>query len=287
MRKIIFALLRYLPDKAYLQLMYYYHFGKFISWKHPETFSEKIQWLKVYDRNPLYTTLVDKIEVKNYVSDKMGAEYIIPTLGVWDSFDEIDFDKLPNQFVLKTNHSGGNSGVIICKDKNKFDIESARKKLTDSLNTDMFFYGREWPYKNVIPRIIAEEYMVDESGYELKDYKFFCFNGQPKFFKVDFDRQTSHRANYYDLSWNLLPFFEKLYPHDKSKKLVIPNNFDDMVEIARKLSTNIPFTRIDLYNVNGKVYFGEITFYPASGMEIIEPIEWDNKLGSWIKLPKK
>lgn len=275
------------PDKLYLQLRFYFEMGQKLNVKSPKTFNEKLQWLKLYNRKPEYTTMVDKYAVKQYVADKIGEEYIIPTLGIWTRVEEIDWESLPNQFVLKTTHGGGSGGVVICKDKAKFDKIEACRKLQRSLNSDIYRNYREWPYKNVTRRIIAEHFMVDESGLELKDYKFFCFNGRVECFKVDFDRFISHKANYYDRNANLLSFYELVCPSDYSKVFEKPQNFDKMIELAEKLAKNIPFVRMDLYNINGNIYFGEITFFPASGMGKFKPEEWDEKLGDMIKLPTK
>lgn len=275
----------WMNDELYLKIAYRISTGKKLNLDNPLTFNEKLQWLKLYDRNPFYTTLVDKCDVKKYVSKIIGEEYIIETLGVWEKFDDIDFNKLPDQFVLKCTHDSG--GLVICNDKSKLDINKARKKITRCLGNNFYNGLREWPYKNVKPRIIAEKYMTDESGYELKDYKFFCFNSVPKFLKVDFNRQTSHRANYYDLDWNLMPYYEVDYPNDASHKIDQPRQFEKMVEIVTMLSKELAFSRIDLYNVDGQIYFGEITFFPATGMGKIEPEEWNYTIGSWIKLPNK
>lgn len=273
----------WLPDKLFIKMHFRLSMGYPLNLKNPKTFNEKLQWLKFNDIHEEYTQMVDKLEAKKHVARIIGKEHIIPTIGIWNSVDEIDWASLPNQFVLKSTNDSG--GVVICRDKSKFDIESAKAKLRTLGNRDYSLISKEYPYKNVPHRIIAEEYKEDESSFELKDYKFFCFNGDPKFFKVDFDRHTNHRANYYDKNWNFLPFYEKSYPHDKSKKLVIPYNFEEMIEIAKKLSENIPFVRIDLYNINGMVYFGEITFFPSSGLGIIEPTEWDKSLGDMLVLP--
>lgn len=272
----------FLPDKFYLKLMYRAMMGKKLNLKNPQTFNEKLQWLKLYDRKSEYTVMVDKYAVKKYVADKIGEEYIIPTLGVWDKFEDIDFERLPEQFVLKCTHDSG--GLVICKDKSKLDIEVIREKIKRSLKNDFYLMGREWPYKNVPRKIIAEKFMVDESGVELKDYKFFCFDGQPKFFKIDFGRFKEHRANYYDMDGNILPFAEVECMPNFERRFTLPSNFKEMVKIASILSANIAFVRIDLYNINGQIYFGEITFYPACGFGIIDPVEWDEKIGSWINL---
>lgn len=271
-------------DKLFLKLKFRLMMGHKLNLKNPKTFNEKLQWLKLYNRKPEYTTMVDKYAVKEYVANTIGEEYIIPTLGVWDNVNEINWDSLPKQFVLKTTHGGGGCGVIICKDKTKFNIALAKEKLSKSLKSDIFLNFREWPYKNVPKRIIAEQYMSDESGIELKDYKFFCFNGKVQCFKVDFDRFISHKANYYDKYAKLLPFGEECCLPDFNRTFEKPKNFSKMIEIVEILSKNIPFTRIDLYNCDGKIYFGEITFFPAAGMGKFVPEKWDNILGSYIDL---
>ena len=274
-------------DKLYLKLKFRLVMGQKLDLKNPKTFNEKLQWLKLYNRRPEYTMMVDKYAVKQFVADKIGEEYIIPTLGVWDKVEDIDWDSLPNQFVLKTTHGGGGGGVVICKDKSIFDRDAARKKLQKSLDSDIYLSFREWPYKDVPKRIIAEQYMTDESGVELKDYKFFCFNGRVQCFKVDFDRFISHKANYYDREGSLLPFGEKVFPPDFDRVFDKPKNFDSMISLAERLSEDVPFVRVDFYNSNGNIYFGEITFFPAAGMGKFEPEDWDEKLGEWINLKDK
>jgi hypothetical protein len=257
-------------------------FKRNINLDSPETFCEKIQWLKLHDRNPLYTKLVDKYEVKQYVADKIGEDYIIPTIGVWDSVDEIDFDNLPNQFVLKCTHDSG--GLVVCKDKNKLNIKETKKKLRHSLKQNFYYFGREWPYKNVKPRIIAEKYMVDSKMGELRDYKFFCFGGQVKCYKIDFDRFIEHHANYYDMDNNILNFGEEIIPPKFNKEIEIPKTVGKMKQLAEQLSKETPFMRTDFYDVDGNIYFGELTFYPGSGCVKFTDEESDRLLGSWIKL---
>lgn len=284
-KKIIHLCAPYLSDKLYLKLLFRHNVGYKLNLDNPKTYNEKLQWLKLNDIHPEYTRMVDKVEAKEYVASIIGEKYIIPTLGVYNHVDDIDFDKLPQQFVLKCTHDSG--GIIVCKDKSQLNIEQAKSKLKKGWRQNYFKYNREYPYCDVKPRIIAEVYMEDESGYELKDYKFFCFNGEPLFFKIDFDRQKNHRANYYDLEMNIQEFGEKNFPPNPSIKFLKPANFDKMISIARQLALNIPFVRIDLYNVNGNIYFGEITFFPASGMGKFTPEEWDYKLGEMIKLPQQ
>lgn len=286
-RKALAVMLRLSPywkhDKSYLYIVFYLKMGSRLHWKNLLTFNEKLQWLKLYDRNPDYTRLVDKAAVKDYVADKIGKEHVIETIGLYDTPEEIDFDRLPNQFVLKTTHGGGGGGVVVCKDKNRFNIDEARKRLRKSLDSDIYMFYREWPYKNVPKKIIAEEYVESEDG-DLRDYKFFCFNGEPKFLKVDFGRFVEHHANYYDLEWNLLPFEESDVPRDPKHQEIQPDDFEKMVDFARKLSQGHRFLRVDLYNVNGRIYFGELTFYPASGLGTFNPQEWDWNLGDMIQL---
>lgn len=288
--KILFKLIRILrisnllSDMTYLKLNYYILIRKKLDLDNPKTFNEKLNWLKLYDRKPIYSTMVDKYEAKIYFANIIGEKYIIPTLGVYDKFEDIDFDKLPNQFVIKCTHDSG--GLVICKDKCKLDVSMARKKINKLLKKNYYYQCREWPYKNVTPRIIIEKYMNDSNNDDLRDYKFFCFNGEPKYMKVDFDRQTNHRANYYDMNFKLQHFGEMVCPPDYNKKIEKPQNFDTMVEFARKLSKDIPFLRADFYNIDGKIYFGELTFYPAAGLGKFIPEEWDLKLGKLLNLPK-
>jgi len=283
MKEFIKKLLKLLPDYIFLQIKYRYKFNKKLDLKKPQTFNEKLQWLKLYDRNPEYTKMVDKYEAKKYVANIIGEEYIIPTLGVYDKFEDINFATLPNQFVIKCTHDSG--GLIICKDKTKLNIKETRKKINKGLKRNYFYTGREWPYKNVKPRIIAEQYMVDESGTELKDYKFFCFNGEPKLLFVAKDRPYATKFNYYDMDFKKLPF--KQHYKNFNDYIEKPKGFEKMIELSRKLSKDIPHVRVDFYDINGKVYFGELTFYHLSGFEKFEPNEWDKKLGDMLELPRE
>lgn len=272
----------YLSDALYLRIKYFVAMGKPLRLKHPRTFNEKLQWLKLYNRRPEYTTMVDKVKAKEYVAKIIGEEHIIPTLGVWDSPDDIDFDKLPNQFVLKCNHDSG--GLYICRDKSKMDVEQVKENLRKALNNDFFLYSREWPYKNVERKILAEKFMVDESGTELKDYKVFCFDGEPELIEVDFDRFVQHKRNIYGKSWDLIDM-EIQYPSDSNHVVARPEALDDMLDLARKLSKGIPHVRTDFYSIGGKLYWGELTFFHGSGVERFRPQNWDEKLGELIVLP--
>lgn len=277
MKKLLKKLSHYLPDKLYLKLWYRYVTGEKLNLNNPQTFNEKLQWLKLYDRNPLYTKLVDKYEVREYIKEKIGEEYLIPLLGVWDNVDEINFDELPSQFVLKTTHDSG--GVVICKDKENFNIEKAKKFLSKHLQNNFYYSGREWPYKNVKPRIIAEKYL----DFDIKDYKFMCFNGKMKCSFVCSERHTNGlKVTFFDKDWNKLPF-ERVFPCSKDI-LDKPKMYDRMLIVSEILSTNIPFVRVDFYEIDNKIYFGELTFYPGNGIEWFNPKKWDYKLGDMINL---
>lgn len=277
---------RNMSDEQFLKMQFKNVHGYEPDLKNPKTFNEKLQWMKLYDRKELYTTMVDKLAVKKYVSSLIGEEYVIPLLGVWDSFDEIDFDALPDQFVLKVSHDSG--GLVVCTDQSKLDKRAARKKIERSLHTDYYMVHREWPYKNVPRKIIAEKYMADESGYELKDYKFFCFDGEVKALYVASDRTSETeetKCDFFDTDFNRLPLVNG---HPNSNKPVQkPKGLDKMKELAAQLSKGFPELRIDFYDVDGKIYFGEFTFFHYSGFEKFHPEEWDNVFGDWIKLPLK
>lgn len=275
-----------LPDKVHIEARYALKMGRKLDLKNPQTFNEKLQWLKLYDRRPEYTTMVDKYEVKKYVAERIGEAYIIPTLGVWNSFDEIDFDALPNQFVLKCTHDSG--GLVICKDKNTFDKAAAKKKIEKSLKRNYFLIHREWPYKNVKRRVIAEQYMEDAKTAELRDYKFFCFNGDAKALFIATERQKPGeevKFDFFDMDFHHLDLRQG-HPNAAACPEK-PEAFDEMKQLAEKLSKGIPQVRVDFYEVNGKVYFGELTFSHFAGLVPFEPEQWDYTLGSWITLPEK
>lgn len=265
-KKMFNYLLRFLPDSLYLRYLYLRTMKRWLDLKNPQTFNEKLQWLKLHDRNPLYTTLVDKYAVKRWVADKIGKEYIIPTIGVWNHFDEIDFDKLPSQFVLKCTHDSG--GVVICRDKHIFDKKAARERLEKSLKNNFYYMGREWPYKNVPPRIIAESYLEDTQTKELRDYKFFCFNGNVDSVMVCIDRNIgAPKFYFFNDGWELLRINKRGKAAPKNFTLQKPAHMDKMFQLASVLSKNISFVRVDLYCCNEQIYFGEMTFYPQSGFD--------------------
>ena len=275
-----------LSDRQAIRARYYFNFRKFPNLRHPKTFNEKLQWLKLYNRKPEYTNLVDKYEVKKIVAGIIGEEYIIPTLGVWDHAEEIDFDSLPDQFVLKCTHD--TASVTICKDKAALDREAVKKHLNDCLQKSLFLYGREWPYKHVKPRIIAETYLEDHETQELRDYKLFCFDGVVRALFIATDRQKKDeetKFDFFDAEGNHLRL---RYEHpNAATPPPLPEHFEKMKELASILSKGFPHLRVDFYECNGKIYFGELTFFLGSGFEKFEPEEWDEIFGSWIQLPQK
>ncbi len=274
-----------LSEKKNLELLYEIYMGKKLDLDNPITFNEKLQWLKLYNRKNEYTIMVDKCDSKKYISDKIGSEYIIPTLGVYDNFDDIDFNILPKQFVIKCTHDSG--CVFIVKDKNKMDIKNIEKKINKSLKINYFYMSREWPYKHVKPRIIIEKYMIDGDHDELFDYKFMCFNGKVQCTFVCSDRNSGSglKIDSYDINWNKMDFTRNHpnanYLHSR------PVNYDKMIELAEILAKDIPFVRVDFYDINGKIYFGEITFFPGGGITPFNPENYDKYFGDLIKLPNE
>ncbi len=274
----------WMPDKPYIELKYWACMGKRLTLKNPQTYNEKLQWLKLYDRKPEYSIMVDKYEAKRYISERIGDKYIIPTLGIWERFDDIDFSKLPNQFVLKCTHDSG--GLVICRDKTNFNCEIAKKKINKSLRKNYYLQSREWPYKNVKPRILAEQYMEDTATYELRDYKFFCFDGAVKALFIASDRQKEGietKFDFYDVNFIHLPFTNG-HPNADIPPLK-PERYDEMILLAQKLSAGLPHLRVDFYEVNGNVFLGELTFSHWSGFQPFSPQEWDQVFGDWLKLP--
>ncbi len=287
MNNKVAKILGLIPDSLYLRLRYYMHTKKKLNLRNPKRFNEKLQWLKLYNRRPEYTVMVDKYLVRDYIKEKIGEQYLIPLLGVWDNVDDIDFDALPDKFVIKCNHNPGD-GMYICTDKSKMDIEKVKAGLKRGLEQDYYLCDREWPYKNVPHKIVAEEFMIDNKTEELMDYKFFCFNGKPEIILVCLERFSKDglKENFYDVNWNLLNLKRPSHPNSK-KQVEKPKKFDEMIDIAEKLSKGMPFARIDLYDINDEIFFGEITFFPATGTQGFEPDEIDFKLGEKIVLPDK
>lgn len=274
--------INFLSDKACLSLVYRGVYGRKLNLDNPTRYSEKLQWIKLYDRCPLYSMLVDKYEVKSYVSERIGEEYIIPTLGVWNAFDDISFENLPDQFVLKCTHDSG--GLVICTDKKQLNIDNARTKINKSLKTNYYKLFREWPYKNVTPRILAEKFMVDNATGELRDYKFYCFDGVVRALGIYSDRGAGKttKADYFDRDFNWLDL-KWGYEH-ATERPEKPSLYDKMIEIAESLSQGFPEVRVDLYLCNNRVFFGELTFFDGGGFDGFEPDSWDEVFGSWIAL---
>ena len=273
----------HMSDEEFLKKKYKYLIGTELNLDNPKTFNEKLQWLKLHDHNPIYTVMVDKYLAKKYVADIIGDEYIIPTLGVWNNPDEIDFDFLPEQFVLKCNHNSG-TGLCICTDKSELDIPNVKKGLRKGMADNYYLHGREWPYKDVPRKIIAEKYLVDESGKELKDYKVFNFNGEPKIIQVDYDRFVGHKRNLYTTDWKYIEASIE-FPTDKSHQIPKPEAMDKMLELATKLSKGFPHVRTDFYSIEDKIYFGELTLYHGSGYETFTPSSLGEQMGEWLHLP--
>lgn len=282
--KAIKNLSHLLPDWLYLSLKYRKRTGFNLNLRNPKTYTEKLQWLKLYDRKPLYTTLVDKFAVKKYVAEKLGEEYIIPLIGVWDDVNDIDFDALPDQFVMKCTHDSG--GLEICKDKATFDFDAAKRRIDKILKNNFYWVSREWPYKNVPPRVIIEKYMQDSETGELRDYKFFTFNGVPKVMYIATGRGTGETyGDFFDMDFNHLDMAidHKTAPVIPQK----PHNFEEMKNAAQKLAEGIPQVRVDFYEIDGKVYFGEMTFFHCGGFERFHPESLDAIWGEWVDLPPK
>ena len=274
--------LGFLSDEKYLRLLFRLRMGRKLDLDNPKTFCEKLQWLKIHGREEIYTTMADKYLAKQFIAEKIGEKYIVPLLGVWDRFDDIDFDALPDKFVLKCNHDSGSA--IICRDKTKLDKESARKILEKSLKTDYFILKREWPYKNIKRKIIAEEDLEDEPGVNLLDYKFFCLNGIPRVMYVIEGASDNPTEAFFDMDQNYLDLeMEDPRPEIPPR---LPDCFDEMKRLAAKLSEGVPFLRVDFFCVRGRLYVGELTFFHESGFGEIKPKEWDEKLGSMLDLSR-
>ena len=273
-------------DETFIKLKWRLRMDYPLNLENPQTFSEKLQWLKLHDRRPEYIRMVDKVEAKKYVAEIIGEQYVIPTLGVWDNPDEIDFDSLPDQFVLKCNHNSG-GGMFICKDKSQMNRSKVVKDLRKALRQNYYWSNREWPYKNVEPMVLAEKYREDAETQELRDYKFFCFDGEPKALFIATDRNNEReetKFDFFDMDFRHLPFTNG-HPNS-DKKIEKPVNFEEMKSIASMLSKGIPHVRVDLYSVNGRTYFGEMTFTHWSGLMPFEPQEWDYTFGQWLVLPQ-
>lgn len=274
---------RLLPDKLYLGLRYRMQIGKWINWKTPQGFNEKMQWLKLFDRNPLYPTIVDKIKVKSWVADRLGEEVVVPTLAIWDRVEDIDTSRLPEKFVLKTNHDCG--GIVVCENRETFNLIEARKFLSKHLAENYYWECREWPYSQVVPRIYAEEYVDAGAGQELVDYKLMCFAGRCEYIFVCTGRKEGDlRVDFFDIEWDHLPFMR----HYKNAPVIptAPSNLREMIAAAEVLAQGFPFVRVDFYSLKDRLLFGEMTLYPGGGFEEFDPEEWDMRIGESIDLTK-
>ena len=283
-RLSVFDKFHRLPDDEFLKRKFKNLFGRELDLNNPQTFNEKINWLKLYNRRAEYTDMIDKYAVKKIVSDKIGAEYVIPLIGVYEKFDDINFDALPNKFVLKCNHTSG--GLTVCRDKSKLDIQKVKSEIEPALKQNYYWPKREWVYKNIKPKIIIEEYVQDGERLNLPVFKIFSFSGTPRVIQAIQDDKTIYETiDYFDTSWNKLPFRQNFpnspTPYSKPEKL------DLMLKLTSELSAGIPLVRVDWYTVNDRIYFSEFTFYSDAGFAKFEPEKWDYTLGSWIELPKE
>lgn len=283
-RLLSLRVFRILPDKLFIRWQYRLYIGRSVNLKNPKAFNEKIQWLKLYNKKKIFITLVDKFEVRDFIKKKIGEQYLIPLIGVWDTYDEIDLNALPEQFVMKCTHDSG--GLVICKNKSLLDHLKMEEKIKACLAKNYFWVGREWPYKHVKPRIIVEKYMADKidgvNSESLLDYKFMCFHGKVRCIFTCTDRDTQLKVTFFTRNWSKLPF-ERHYPRDE-KEIKPPVNLKKMIELSEKICEEIAFARIDFYEISGEIYFGEITLYPGCGLEEFSPPKWDYVLGSWLNL---
>lgn len=278
--------LNWVPDSLYLKVLYRVIMGRKLNLKNPKEYNEKLQWLKLNDRKPEYSTMVDKYEVRGYIEDLLGDKYLIPCLGIYDSVDDIDIDALPDRFVLKCTHDSGS--VEICKDKSSFDIEGARHRLSQAMKRNYYATYREWPYKYVKPRIIAEGYLEGDGG-DLKDYKVMCFNGEAKIIEVHENRFVEgkvHTQTFYDKEWNIVPLTQvETVTVDRPGER--PRQLDEIIRLSELIAKDMYHARIDWYIEGDKIYFGEITFFDGSGFESFSTPEMERMLGDMIKLPEK
>lgn len=280
---VVLRMVKYVPDELFIKIRFRSIMGYWPNLKNPKTLNEKLQWLKFNDIHPEYTTMVDKVAAKEYVASKIGGKYIIPTYGVWNSVDDIEWEKLPDQFVIKSTNDSG--GVVVCRDKTKLDIAAAKAKLRHFGGKDYSKISKEYPYKKVPHRFIAEQYLEDKPGECLTDYKIFCFNGEPRFLYLSqgMDDHATARMSFLNIDWNFAPYKRLDYKPLESLPEK-PQNYEEMLEIAKKLSEGIPHVRVDLYSLKGKIYFGELTFFTCSGMIPFDPAEWDLKLGEYLEI---
>ena len=274
---------RILPDKAYVRLDYIRNLHRFPNLRNPETFNEKLQWLKLYNHVPEYTKMADKLAMRTYVESKIGSGHTVPVLGVWNSFEEIDFSSLPDSFVLKCNNDSGH--FVICKDKKKLEMGYARKRIREGLGTNYYYQNREWVYKDIVPKVFAEKYLQQNKDQNLWDYKFFCFNGQPRIMYMEKEASDIKTEAFFDMDKKYLDL--EMDDPRPAVPPALPSCFAEMSAMAVKLSQGIPFLRVDFFFVEGSIYVGELTFFHCGGLAPVKPEHWNKELGSWIELPKE
>lgn len=281
-----YSLAVHLFPKAYLKQLYRRTFGEVLELKNPKTYSEKLQWLKLYDHKPIYTIMADKLAARRFVAENWGEEYLVPLLGEWDTAEEIDFTKLPNEFIMKCNHNSG--GILFCEDKARLDEETERSKFKKQLGVNYYYYAGEWPYKNIKRKVIAEKWMKNADGSSPIDYKLFCFNGKVRVFQINSSRvrKDSCCCDYFDIDWNRLNLKDPGIP-TTDIKWERPPYFDLMIQLSEKVTDDIPFCRVDLMIFDEKIYFSEFTFFHEGGMVPFEVPYWDQKFGEWLELPKR
>ena len=283
LKKFFKSFTRILPDKAYVWLDFIRNLHRIPDLRNPSTFNEKLQWLKLYNHDPSYPKMADKLAMRGFVEKKAGAGHSVPVLGVWDCFDEIDFSSLPDTFVLKCNNDSGH--YVICRDKRTMDMKAARKTITEGLKTNYYYQNREWVYKDIVPKVFAEQYLQQDSDDCLWDYKFFCFNGEPRIMYMEKEASESKTEAFFDMEQNYLDL--EMDDPRPDVPPALPTCFDQMKAIASKLSAGIPFLRVDFFYVNETVYVGELTFFHCGGLAPVKPESWNRQLGSWIDIPKE
>ena len=283
LKRILKSFTRILPDKAYVWLDFIRNLHRIPDLRNPSTFNEKLQWLKLYNHDPSYPKMADKLAMRGFVEKKAGAGHSVPVLGVWDCFDEIDFSSLPDTFVLKCNNDSGH--YVICRDKRTMDMKAARKTITEGLKTNYYYQNREWVYKDIVPKVFAEQYLQQDSDDCLWDYKFFCFNGEPRIMYMEKEASESKTEAFFDMEQNYLDL--EMDDPRPDVPPALPTCFDQMKAIAAKLSAGIPFLRVDFFYVNETVYVGELTFFHCGGLAPVKPESWNRQLGSWIDIPKE
>lgn len=280
LRLKLINLLRFIPDEPYLKMVFWIKTGKKLNLKNPVTYCDKLNWLKLHDVHPEYTRLVDKVAVRDYLKEILGEDICLPLLGVWEHYDDIDFDALPDKFVLKCNHDSGSVKVIT--DKAAMDHAALREFYESRLKQNPYLLGREYPYRDVPPRIYAEQYMVPAGDSDINDYKFFCFDGKPEILFVATERSTDCKFDFFDMDFNHLDI-DNIHPQS-GKPIEKPKTFEQMKQLAAKLSQGMKFVRIDLYEIDGKLWFSEFTIYHAGGFWPMSPVEWEYKLGDLIRI---